>query len=223
MPEPTQTTASPASPRPNTTARVAGGAAARGQSLREKADGLTHGNTILVVMLAAAGGVLYWISQPRMAEKASAETQTAELRVNAALTHLGNPNANIGDGGANVKTLVGAFYEQAKDRQIPPGQLTTNPFVQVIAQAPPPTKPEPPKKVKPKVAPKPVLPDAASLQLKTVLLGPRGNSAMIETGSGMPEIVAEGQTIHGWTVEKIHPRKVVLRFKEHTHELLLPE
>ena len=117
--------------------------AARANSLRDKAADLSQSNVILIAMVAVAVGLIYWLSRPKVVEKASAETQTAELQVNAALGRLGisgKPGQKT-----DVEALVGAFYEQAKDRQVPQGKLACNPFEYAPTHVPvEPATPEPP-------------------------------------------------------------------------------
>lgn len=120
------------SPAPAPAAHAAGRS---GASLRDKAALLTQGNAIFVGMLVIAGGVLWYLGRPKTPEKSSAETQTAELRVNAALTQIGVGEDKAGQ--TDVNALASAFYEQAKDRQVPPEHLATNPFKHTPTLAPP--------------------------------------------------------------------------------------
>jgi hypothetical protein len=140
------------------------------------------------------------------------------MRVDAALQQL---TLGGGSKATNAKEVVESFYRAAKDRQIPLSDLEGNPFVYVPPKAP---APEPVKKEEPDKEEAPEDPQAdqraeairavQDLELQSVLLGGRTRSAMISNN-----LLAEGQTIKGWTVSRIESRRVILTWREETYVL----
>lgn len=176
---------------------------------------LLNGNLGLLVMFAAGIGAIYLLSLRTGPAAASAESKSAEVQVDDALTRLskGDPH-NL-----KASTVVSTFYLQARQRQIPLDELRQNPFVfRMPAQAPitPGTGPE-----QPVVEPQPdemaALDEVRHLRLQSVMQGSSGATAMISNN-----LLTEGQKIRAWTVKKIGSDQVLLTFQNHEHVLTLP-
>ena len=120
-----------------------------------------------------------------------------------------------------TRAVVNTFYYEARQRQIPLEQLSGNPFIYVpvgflksglafgqpdgnAAQAGRPTPQDTP-------------PPVGALKLQSVLMGEGGARAMISNN-----MVAEGQTINGWTVKSIQSREVILTWKDRKHVMTMP-
>lgn len=186
-----------------------------------KARSLGRGYLLVIAMALVALGGLYLLSEWRGPEKASAEVRTAELQVDDALARLGGH----GPGGehTDVKALVDGFYSQAKERQVPAGALSRNPFVYHPVRVAPLPIVKPPKKSTPSQVEaaqeaRDALKEVRKLRLHVVLIGPTQRSAIISN-----DLLTVGQKIAGWTVTQIEPKRVVLKYKEYTHELKLPK
>ena len=176
---------------------------------------LLNGNLGLVAMFAAGIGAIYLLSLRTGPATASAESKSAEVQVDDALTRLtkGDPN-NL-----KASTVVSTFYLQARQRQIPLEGLRQNPFVfRMPAQAAvvPATGP-----AQPVVETQPdelaALDEVRHLRLQSVMQGSGGATAMISNN-----LLTEGQKIRGWTVKKIGSDRVLLIFQSHEHVLTLP-
>jgi hypothetical protein len=183
--------------------------------------------TMMLVGMAIVGVAAVYVLRLRVGpEIASAEQLEAETRVDAALMLLNqasDPNA------MDTESVVGTFYYDATERQVPPWKLAGNPFV---FEAPKPPEKEP--------STDPAYDDSASgahrgvanarqhmaralqavreLELQSVLMGPREPMAMISSN-----LLARGQMIEGWTVAEIRPREVVLSWGTETHLLVMAE
>lgn len=188
------------------------GASGRRRSLPKLS--LLNGNLGLLAMFAAGIGAIYLLSLRTGPASASAETKSAELQVDDALTRLskGDPNT------VKASTVVSTFYLQARQRQIPPEHLMQNPFVfRMPAQAPVMAA----KVDKPVVETPPdelvAMDEVRNLRLQSVMQGASGATAMISNN-----LLTEGQKIRGWTVKKIESDQVVVTFQEHEHVLKLP-
>lgn len=173
-----------------------------------------RGNMLLPVLLI--GGVIgvYLLSLRGGPAVASAEQKQTELRVDTMLTALSADPAN----GQRAEEVVRSFYCDARQRQVPRDNLRANPFVFVIGggEAEPGAKPSRQEHILRIEELKEARLMAEELRLQSVMRGPQGSTAVISD-----KLVQQGQVINGWTVETIEPRRVVLKWRDYTHELKL--
>lgn len=176
-------------------------------------------NLLLVVMFAAGILVVYGLNLKSGPAKASAQQLQAEQQVDTALSKL--PSSDVMAKGKS-KEIIDGFYQNARQRQIPLELVKSNPF---IFHAPGP-KVAPPTATQPTEGPvaPPTNTDLAAalgalktLKLQSVLAGGHGKSlAMISNN-----LLAEGQTISGWTITKISAKEVVLTWRDQTQKLTI--
>ncbi|HUU60718.1 MAG TPA: hypothetical protein VMZ50_14450, partial [Phycisphaerae bacterium] len=154
---------------------------------------------------------------------ASAEQRLADAKVDSALL-LYNRSAGGSAGPRSASpSIVDRFYYDAEQRQVPPGDLQANPF---LFKAPPKTPAsdvmQEAQSKAPAAAPsgewKGALSAAQGLKLQSVLSGSHGNVAMISNN-----LLTEGQTIRGWTVNRIDPKAVTLSWKNRKFILRMPD
>ena len=175
------------------------------------------GNLLLVGLFAAGIACVYFLSLRGGPTKASAEQVAAESKVDIALQQL-DLVAGAGERD-KAQAVVDAFYYEAKQRQIPLADLKRNAFVfepagrTGISRANPADpsfkRPDPSA-----VAQSEALDAVRRLRLQSVMAGPRGATAMVSNN-----LLAEGQSINGWTVVKIKPTEVVLQWNDQQYVL----
>jgi hypothetical protein len=171
---------------------------------------LSKGNLLLVAMFAAGMGCIYLLGLRGGPAKASAEQQRVETQVDTVLTQLSQ--ANSADRKKQTSGIVNTFYFEADKRQIPANQLKTNPFVMKTAPPPEPAplaepeKPAPAQEDRDAVS---AMESVKTMELQSVLMGAHGAVAVISNN-----MLTEGQTFQGWTVVKIHPKEVLLTWRE---------
>jgi hypothetical protein len=180
-------------------------------------------SSLILTGLFAAGIVcLYLLGSGKGPATASASQQTIQLEVDSALSRM-NKSPLTDPNTQRAAEVVSPFYDRAKRRQVPLGEVRGNPFIlDAIAglggtnaksqgQAPPSnTDGQSLRLTK-------ALKDAEQLRLHAVIIGTSRPTAVISNN-----LVSEGQQISGWTVKKIEARKVVLAFESHTYALELP-
>lgn len=183
---------------------------------------MVSGNLLLIGMYAAGIGCLYFMSLMKGPNTASAEQIQVESTVDDALARLSTMPLT-GSTEQSTTAIVGTFYYEAKHRQIPISRLKTNPFILKQSVRPKPVAVEPLQKTG--EAPQrqesetgKAMAAAEALRLQSVLMGSRQTVAIISDN-----LLTEGQSIHGWTVQKIMPREVILRWKDHKFLLRMPE
>lgn len=183
------------------------------------------GGSLMLVGLFLAGIIgLYVLSLsngPASASGSDAE-KLVEAKVDLALLELENPAAS--DRTPEGLKVVERFYYDSRSRQIPLGELHTNPFI----FKPPPSERKIIVKSKKAKTRKPTVSrqwqQAAAaikrMQLQSILSGVRDGKkvAMISNN-----LLTEGQLIDEWTVVRIEPRSVVLKWKDRTYTLRMPE
>jgi hypothetical protein len=182
---------------------------------RKKPSMLSRNNLVLaglflggIVVIA----VLHLKAGPRSAVAASTANDTQMDTLLATLTQVKNDCRS-----ATSSSVIHQFYFEAKQRQVPPDQLASNPFRMILPQAPPPpAELQGPPKV---AAPDPevlalaeALDNIRDLTLQSVLTGSAGATAIVSN-----EVLTVGQNVRGWTVVEIAPRQVVLQWKSHRH------
>jgi len=173
------------------------------ERLKAKRKPLDTANLVLVALFAAGIGCLYLLSVRTGPKEASAAEEAVAAEVDAAIKQMKSPGARTDE----TTTVVDTFYYEASQRQIPVEELSRNAFIYRPAL---PTAPGEP-------TAQPGMPggDSASaiahmgaaeeLELQSVLTGSYGAKAMISNN-----VLAEGQTIEGWTVKSIGAREVIL-------------
>lgn len=180
---------------------------------------LTMGNLMLLAMFGIGIAGLYALRLRNGPASVLAEQNLEHAKVEAALNVMPAPGDAGAAGRSNAVAIVGEFYTAAKQRQIDPRQLRSNPFVFEKIVKPEP-KPEP-VEVKPKdevpVDVRNALEVVKTLRLQSVLSGNGTTAAMISNN-----VVSTGQAIRGWTVVRISPREVELAWRDKKYLLELP-
>jgi hypothetical protein len=177
-----------------------------------------QGNAPLAILFAAALAGVYLLSLRPGPATASAQDQAEDGQVEMALAQW-QARAEVAEKSAGpARELVNTFYYETQQRQIPPGRLAANPFefkTPTSAPAAPlasAAESEPPNgDATPDGGP---LNAVKELRLQSVLAGPHGAMAMISNN-----ILTEGQVIRGWTIIKIEPELVTLKWQDQTVEL----
>jgi len=179
------------------------------------------GNFVLIGLLVAAITCLLVLGLRNNPRSASADQQTDEAQVEAALSQFAS-GSPAGDRDDTTSAIVDTFYFQAKQRQVPLEKLKGNPFVYCplkLAANKRATagEAEGPAVDKREYARANALEAVRKLELQSVLRGPDGAAAMI---SG--NLLTEGRTISGWTLRSIRARQVVLTWKDEQYILTMP-
>ncbi len=185
-------------------------------------------NMVLVVLYAAAIGCVYMMSFRCKPPTASAEQSAVHKQVDSELSRLQNLSGDSALKGKRASEVVEAFYRNAKGVQVPSESLGGNPF----AFTPPRSRQTPPQKeTRQKTQPKDdsqsedaaeAMAAADELVLQSVLTGSHGAMAMISKKTGKSSgnsLIAAGQKINGWTVVKVYPNRVVLKWRDRTYVL----
>lgn len=177
-----------------------------------------QGNTPLAVLFIAALACVYLLSLRQGPATASAQDRAEDGQIETALARWQAQTEVAKKAGGSAADLVNTFYYETQQRQIPSERLAANPF-EFKAPSSAPGMPL-------ASAAEPELPggesagftDALSavkeLRLQSVLAGPHGATAMISNN-----ILTEGQVIRGWTIVKIEPESVTLKWQDQTVEL----
>ena len=160
--------------------------------------------------------LLHFKAGPQSAQAASTANDT---QMDTLLTTLTQVKKDCRSATAN--SVINRFYYEAKQRQVPPGQLTGNPFNMVLPEAPP--EPSPGRDTHPAAAPDPqaqalaeALESIHDLTLQSVLTGSAGATAIVSNN-----VLTVGQKVGDWTVVEIAPRRVVLEWQSHRHILTM--
>jgi len=174
------------------------------------------GNILLAGLFAGGIICVYLLSLKTLPATASAEQQATESKVDNALKRFNIPTGAIKD--KKAQAVVNSFYYEARQRQVPISGLINNPFIF-----------EPPNPMGSLIGSENLVGDknpsnesadmvkaAQSLMLQSIMSGPNGSTAMISNN-----VLAEGQSIYGWTVKKIESTQVTLVWKEHQFVLRL--
>jgi len=171
-------------------------------------------NLMLAALFAAGILCLYLLSLRIGPETASAEQQAVTAQVNAALEQMQIPKH---ERNSETDQVVNTFYYQAKQRQIPISELSGNPFVyhpvsrKNDAGPSRPGQNGDPTEINAFDAVK-------QLTLQSVLKGSNGAMAMISN-----DVLAEGQTVKGWTIKAIKTREVLLTRDGMEYTLRMPQ
>jgi hypothetical protein len=181
---------------------------------------LMTGNWLLVGLFGAGLAFLYAMNLMKGPSPASAQQIQAQSSVEEALAKLSVSGAAPA-AGKTTKAIVETFYCEAKHRQIPAEAIKSNPFV-FRAVAPPLPQAA---VVEPTASTKPAASNAAAealdavkaLKLSSVLMGAKPAAIISDN------LLTEGQSIHGWTVNKILAREVQLSWKDQTYVLRMSE
>ncbi|NQU75893.1 MAG: hypothetical protein HQ546_06225 [Planctomycetes bacterium] len=173
---------------------------------RPRANKATMALIGLLIAGAAAVAILSVRSGPI---SASASDQAAEKKVDTYIA--GSPQiAETAKNFQNTKKVVDKFYHYASRHQVPVDELNTNPFVfgDKDADADPSDDASDQTGEATRLAGKrraELRAEFAKLKLQSVMMGPRGGTAIINGN-----FVAEGHVIGSFTVAKILPRQVRL-------------
>jgi hypothetical protein len=185
-------------------------------AMSRKKPGVLSRNNLVLAGLFLGGiaviAVLHFKAGPQTAAAASTANDTQMDTLLASLTQVKNDCRS-----AASSSVIHQFYFEAKQRQVPPEQLTGNPFRMVLPQAPPaPAELQGPPQA---AAPDPevlalaeALDNIRDLTLQSVLTGSSGATAIVSN-----EVLTVGQNVRGWTVVEIAPKQVVLQWKSHRH------
>ena len=189
----------------------------RTASIAESHRRINLPNLVLAGLFVAGIACLYLLSLRTGPQKVSAEEQTVEARVDAALQVLGVPDATRHQ--RETSAIVDTFYYEAAQRQVPLERIRTNPFRYHPAadeadtstgnsEAEAPAEHEDVRQA---------VEAARKLQLQSVLSGAGKPSAMISNN-----LITEGQVISGWTVAEIQSRQVILTWRDRQFILQMP-
>ncbi len=164
-------------------------------------------NLILIGLVAAGILSVYMLSLFSGPAEASAEMQSNEARVDAALSKM---SAGVND--KDPIAMIDTFYYEARQRQIPLGQLHGNPFVFEASMGLNSTSPmdHGPIKGSARIQKQQAMGAVQSLVLQTVLKAEGDRTKAIISNN----LVSEGQNINGWTVKSIQSKQVVLKWKD---------
>lgn len=181
---------------------------------------LKQGNLLLVALMLAGLAGVYLLSLRGGPATASAEQVEDEMRVDAALVSLKHmPTGGLGS--QKSQTIVEMFHHQARQKQVPAGELVSNPFVYKLPGVEQTSSPEPDQKIRVEadLSGPAALAAVKQLKLQSVLMGsrPSENLAMISNN-----LLAVGQDIGGWTVRKIESNRVSLSWREQEYVLEMP-
>ncbi len=178
-------------------------------------------STVNFLMIGLYGtGILgvYLLSLRTGPEEASAEEQATTAKVEVLLNM--DRDANAQPKLDETASVVDTFYYEAEQRQIPLRLLVGNPFLYVPPGIGDPNEEDPNVSVRRTDKEKErerMMEVARSLQLQSVLS--KGERAMaIISGN----LVAEGQSINGWTVKSIQSKEVFLEWKDEKFVLKMP-
>ncbi len=162
-------------------------------------------NLILIGLVAAGILSVYLLSLFSGPAEASAEMQSNEAQVDAALSKM---SAGVND--KDSAAMIDTFYYEARQRQIPLGQLHGNPFVfeasMGLNNASQAGRVKGPARIQKQQA----MGAVQSLVLQTVLKADGDRTKAIISNN----LVSEGQNINGWTVKSIQSKQVVLKWKD---------
>ncbi len=179
---------------------------------------MARSNAILGVMFVVGIASVYGIKMMAEPERASAKQLAVESQVDLALIKMNADNSDDLIKIADTASLVSTFYYDASQRQIPIERLTGTPFVYKLPRLVnfQPNEAQPEFSIQFVKAKR--LSDAKievrKLTLQSVMTGRDGATAIISNN-----LLACGQTIRGWTVEKISSREVVLEWNGHRYTL----
>jgi hypothetical protein len=190
------------------------------ETTHKKKSAVLSRNNLVLAGLFAAGivviALLHFKAGPKSAQAASAANDTQMDTLLATLTQVKKDCRS-----AAADSIINRFYYEAKQRQVPPGQLAGNPFHLVLPDPPP--EPSPSENTAPAAAADPQAEALAEAQesirdltLQSVLTGSAGATAIVSNN-----VLTVGQNVCGWTVVEIAPRRVVLQWKSHRHILTM--
>lgn len=172
---------------------------------------------VLAALLAAGGAGLYLMhlrTGPKPAAAAtSAESQQAKKVINSFLEG-GDSSIKLMEKMLNdTQKVVQRFISYPNSRQVPLGDLATNPF-RVAAPEEAPDVAELAARKRKEEERQAVLKAVQTLQLQSVMSGAASRSCMINN-----VLYREGQVVEGFTVEKISPNSVILKQNAYRFEL----
>jgi hypothetical protein len=181
---------------------------------------ISRRQTVMIGLMFLVGGGWVMLQKIRIPAAATAqEDQVTQnvLRLWAMEKRTETAKRQAGKGPSRKAGLWTGQYD-ATDRQVPRDQLRKNVFslarqpvvAEEIPTDPVKARPDPVEPIQPEAPP------VGHLHLQSVLMGDHP-SAMV---SGY--LVRRGQVIDGWTVEQIRQNKLVLRWRDETHELTMP-
>lgn len=182
-------------------------------------------NLLLIAMPLISAAVLYGLSLRGGPSSASAQSVRNEQQVDSVITSLSAVTGEVSK--VKTQTILDNFYHEARQRQIPLDKVKGNPFVFNIkapVDSASGTGAQNTVVIIPAQAPVNVELDAARNALKQLNL-----QSVLTGGSGRPiatisnNLLTEGQVISGWTVFKIDPTEVTLKWKDQTHVLRMAE
>lgn len=173
-------------------------------------------STLVLIVLVALGGAGLYLMQLKTGPKAAAAAEAVEAN-NTITTFLSGGDSNIKmmeQALRETEQIVARFMKFPAAAQVPLHELQTNPFRELKAQedaAPPSDVVSKRRKEEERQA---VLKAVQMLQLQSVMHGSSQKSAMINNA-----LYREGQTVEGFTVDKISPNAVVVRQGQYRFEL----
>ena len=182
---------------------------------------INSGNILLAVLVVVGIGFLYLLRLRNTPQTASAQEQTIEAQVESVLVQL-DADRNLSSQTDDADDVIDTFYYEARQRQIPLGQLRGNPFIYVSPDesnrgllGDPMGLSRGTKESRRRLE---ALNAVKSLELQSILMSEKGSTAVISNN-----IVRQGQRINGWTVKNIRPRAVLLTWRNQSYILKMPQ
>jgi hypothetical protein len=166
----------------------------------------------IVGVLAVGGGALYFTHFREGPAAANAAPTMSTTDANKRISQL------LGGGTADLKNTE-KFVQQFMNypsliKQVPLGDLKTNPFRYSTTADPKSAAPDPDVKKKMEAQRQAALKSVQDLQLQSVMKGEQRSTCMINN-----TLYREGQTVNDFFIEKINPNSVVVRTGDYRFEL----
>jgi hypothetical protein len=184
----------------------------------EEKKPVNRGSLVLFALVLAGAGATYLMflrTGPKPADAAiAAETAQASTTITTFLNE-GNSNIKLMESMLkNTEKVVQQFLSYPSMTQVPLSALKTNPFRFAEAKAPGESESESASKKRREEERLAALKAVQGLQLQSVMHGDSRKACMINN-----TLVQEGQSIDGFTIEKINPNGIVVKNGAYRFEL----
>lgn len=189
-----------------------------GSSGRKEVFGIERATAMMGLMFLGGIGWVLFASQQVSIVMISDQDDPNVMIVESGLADINRLASPTQDQDEHTRRLMDAIYYGAKQRQIPPDDIRSNPFTYHFL--PEPKAPEPEPDV-PEAPPEPESapenpPPVAGLSLQSVLMG--ANPTAMISGT----LVRRGQIIQGWKVVEIQQDRVKLMWRNRVYWLKMP-
>jgi hypothetical protein len=186
----------------------------------KKLFGVERATMMMALMfLGGIGWVLFASRQVKIVDISADEDPNVAI-VQAGLMDINQTAQATKEQDEQTRKIMDAIYYGAKQRQIPPEDIHSNPFTYHFLPEPKAPEPEPemkPEEPQVKSEPEPEdPPPVEGLSLQSVLMG--ANPMVTISG----KLVRRGQIIQGWEVVEIQQDRVKLRWRNRIYWLRMP-